>query len=326
MIWLLWPLVSTAIAQTEISDIQEFAKKLPQEKAPEVEKKAKLSPIDLNREITIDEIAASGTQLGAINAGAIALDLETNKKFSIGRFMYVRFFNLQDEQGFRYIQNKDGKIKWRILSEEIVQIKEELVLYEQPTRLTSIETNVPFHEFDKKLTIRPEFSFYAGMVQGGYMKDLFNSDSAKNGTSLQYGLHAFTDWKLPIKAGAVFHYEKATYNLGSGSQILYSSPSFGPQFKSKEFEVFEHPIRFQTQFRFGPFARASVDDANFKFNSADLLISIERPIKNHFGEFVFGLYSQTQWLSLKDQSTPVSLNPSNATNRSIGLSFSQVIE
>lgn len=326
MFWVLWFLVSSAIAQTEITDIQEFAKRIHKKPVPKTIEISERSNLDINRHYSIEEITESGTQLGAISAGAIAIDLETNKQFEVSRFMYVRFFNLQDEQGFRYIKNADGTVKWRIASEEVVQISEELSLYERPTNLTSIETNVPRHEYDKKLILRPEFSFYAGIVQGSYMKDLLNSSSAKNGTSLQYGVHAFTDWDLPIKAGAVFHYEKATYNLGNGTQVLYSSPSFGPQFKSKNFEFFDNPLRFQTQFRFGPFARANTEDVDFKFNSADLMLSIERPIKNKLGEFVLGIYSQTQWLSLKDQTTAVSINPTNGTNRSFGISFSQVIE
>jgi hypothetical protein len=35
---------------------------------------------------------------------------------------------------------------------------------------------------------------------------------------------------------------------------------------------------------------------------------------------------QSQWLNIKDQSQFVNVKPSNRTNRSIGLSFSQVFQ
>lgn len=336
MIWLLLLLSTPAFAQMDLSAIKELDEELPNYS----ENKYSDEDVLIRRQarkfrppsriILLEEIKNSGTQMGAIQPGIPVRDLKTNKNFTITKPMFIRFFNQEDEHGFKYIQNKNGTVTWRILSRYVEPIKEEIALYVPPLRYTPAPENITRAEYDKKLSLPPEVSFYAGAVQGDFMKDLFNDNKAKSGLSNQYGLHFFTQWKLPIKAGAVLHYEKASYRLDNGGQVLYQAPSIGPQFKTKEFEIFGNPIRFQTQFRFSPFARASAETTAgkiiYRFNSADLLTSIERPIKNRFGEFVLGFYFQSQWLNLKEQSRFVNVNPTNETNKSFGLSLSQVFE
>lgn len=332
MWWLVLLLTTSAYAQVDVSAIRKLDEELPtfdQYKESEED-------ININRQqrkfvppvrvIPLEEITKSGTQMGSISAGVPILNLENNKNYKITKQIFVRYFNLEDENGFKYVQNKDGTVGWRILSRFVEPIKEELSLYVPPLKYTPAPDNIVRAEYDKKLSIPPEVTFLAGLVKADFMQDLFNDSKANSGTSNQYGIHFFTQWKLPVKAGGVIHYEKASYKLSDGGQIIYSSPSLGPQFKTKDFELFSSPVRLQTQFRVSPFARASSDNVTYKFNSADFLTSIERPIKNRFGEFVLGLYYQVQWLNIKDQSGDVNLQASNKTNKSFGISFAQVFE
>lgn len=336
MLWFFLLLTSAAFAQMDLSAINELDEELPNY----TDNKQSDEEIRIQRQsrhfrppkriIGMEEIKNSGTQMGAIQAGVPVRDLVTNKNFTISKPIFARYFNQEDEHGFKYIQNKSGTVTWRILSRFVEPIKEEIALYVPPLRYTPAPDNIIRAEYDKKLNLSPEVSFYAGVVQGDFMKDLFNDNKAKSGLSNQYGLHFFTQWKLPIKAGAVVHFEKASYRLDNGGQVLYQAPSIGPQFKTKEFEFFGHPIRFQTQFRFSPFARASADTVagkvDYDFNSSDLLVSAERPIKNRFGEFVLGFYFQSQWLNLKNQTGSVNVKATNETNKSFGLSLAQVFE
>jgi len=330
--WLLPLFTTTAFAQIDVSPIKNFEEELPNfENFKQSDEEINIDRqsgkhVPPVRVIPLEEIMKSGTQMGSVLSGVPFHNLESDKNFKTSKQVFIRYYNLEDENGFKYIQNKNGTVTWRILSRFVEPIKEELSLYVPPLKYTPAPDNIVRAEYDTKLSIPPEVTFLAGIVQGDFMQDLFNDKKAKSGSTTQYGVHLFTQWKLPIKAGAVFHYEKATFNLTNGSQVIYSSPSFGPQFKTKDFEVFTHPVRFQTQFRISPFARATSDDVSYKFNSADFLSSIERPIKNSWGEFVVGLYFQAQWLNLKDQSEDVEVKASNKTNKSIGLSFSQVFQ
>lgn len=336
MVWFLLLFISPVFAQIDLDAIRALDEELPHyDELTKIDEETTFSRKDrhfrpLVKIIPIEKIKASGTQLGAINPGALLRDLSTNTNVTVAKPMYIRYFNFEDEHGFKYIQNKDGSIQWRILSRFVEPIKEELALYVPPHRYTPTPNNIIRAEYDKKLSIPPEFTFYGGLVKGDFMKDLFNDNKAVNGTSNQYGVHFFTQWKLPVKAGIVLHYENANYRLRDGGVVNYSAPSIGPQFKTREFEILGNPIRFQTQFRFSPFARAfaqnSTGQISYKFNSADLLTSIERPVKNSFGEFVWGLFFQSQWLNIKEQSNLVSVSATNETNKSFGLSFAQVFE
>lgn len=323
-------------AQLDLSVIKELDEELPnftdyKQSDEEIEIKRQNRRFrPPSRKIPLEEIKQTGTSMGALNKGAVLRNIKTNKNYRVTEQIYVKYFNLQDEHGFKYILSNDGSVVWKTRDNHVEPIKQELALYEPPLTYTPAPENIVRADYDKKLSIVPEFSFSTAFVSGDFMKDLFNDNKARSGTSNQYGIHFFTDWKLPVKAGAVLRYERASYKLSNGSKILYSSPSFGPQLKSKKFDFGGHPIRFQMQFRVSPFARAATENSAgevlFKFNSADLLVSLERPVKNRLGAFVIGVFFQNQWLNLKDQSTEVDVKASNETNKALGISLAQVFE
>jgi hypothetical protein len=335
MIWLLLLSSVGAFAQVDLTAVQRLDEKLPDYN----EQASFAEDLEIQRQnrrfyppkrpVRLERIKASGVQMGAVDAGTLIRNLEDNKNYKLTKNIFVKYFNLEDEHNFKYIQNKDGTVTWRIHSKYVEPIKEELALYEPPLRYTPAP-NIIKHEYDQKLTLRPEATFYAGLVNGAYMQDLFNDTKARKGLTNQYGAHLFTDWKLPVKAGAVVHYERSSYSLSSGGNVIYSALSFGPQFKTRDFDLFGHPVRFQTHFRVSPFARAQAEttqgNLEFEFNSADLLASLERPIANRWGDFVLGFFMQVQWLNLKNQPDNVTVNPSNEINRSFGLSFGQVFQ
>jgi hypothetical protein len=244
--------------------------------------------------------------------------------------MYVKYYGLEDENQFKYIIDKNGEVAWRVRSRYVEPIREELALYVRPVTYTPAPANLVRTAYDRKLTAPPEVSFFVGRAQGDYMSDLFEDRTARGGTSNQYGIHFFTQWNLPLKAGVVLHYERTSYNLQGGGRVLYSAPSLGPQLKTRDFDFFGKALRLQTHFRVSPFARATADtiygSGSFKFNSTDVLASVEHPVKNRLGEFVFGLYFQSQWLNLRDQQMPVDVRASNQTNKSWGLSLAQVFQ
>jgi hypothetical protein len=335
--WWLALLSLSALAQDniDVSAINLFDDKLPNprfikndptEVATEFKKRKFNSP---HRTVNLSEIEKSEKEYGAIISGVNMIRIEDNKPFKVTGPIYTQFYRREDEHGFRYLINKDGTTTYKIDGEYVESIKQEMALYEQPLRYTPAPKNISRAEYDKKLSILPEATFYAGYVQSDYMKDLFNDNKAGTGYSTQYGAQISTKWKVPLKVGASIHYESAHYYLSKG-QINYSSLSFGPQFKTKNFELLGYEVRLQTQFRVSPFATATAQtqtgDTTFKFNSADLLTSIEHPIKNYFGEFVVGFFFQSQWLNIKNQTQVVRINSSNQTNKSFGLSIAQVFD
>ena len=282
------------------------------------------------KSIKLKTILASGTEHGHVKAGQYLIRIHDNQAIEVNESFFGKFYKLQDDQGFKYVQSNDGSCVYKLKAEFVNNVEQELALYVPPLKYTPAPTNIIRSDFDKKLKVLPEVTLLLGMVQGNYMKDLFNDNKAASGLTNQYGVHFATGWELPVKAGLVLHYEKSTYKLRGGGNIIYSSVSFGPQFKSKDFELWGETFRLQTQFRISPFARAAAQttqgNVDFKFNSADFLLAAEHPIKNGLGEFVLGLFFQTQWLNIKQQPEIVSINATNETNKSLGLSIAQVFE
>lgn len=281
------------------------------------------------RPVPFEDIKISGHDYGSLRNGTVIRRIDNNKNQTIYKQMFVKNYRQEDEHGFKYLLNKDGTVTYKVYSERVEPIKEELVLHEPPANYTPAPYIVKTF-YDEKLSLPPEFTFYAGSVRGDFIKDLFNDPKAGSGSSTQYGLHFSTKWNLPIKAGGVIHYERSNYSLQGGGKVIYTSPSIGPQFKTKDFDWFVIPFRLQAQFRVSPFARATAETINgpgtFKFNSADFLASIEVPFKNRWGEFVLGGYLQNQWLNIKDQKTLVDVKATNKTNKSFGISLAQVFE
>jgi hypothetical protein len=285
------------------------------------------SPVVHVEEKTIEE---SGFGYGVILAGKTLIRISDDKAFKITEDLTTRYKMQEDELGFKHLVDKNKNIFYKTDSVNIISINPELVLYEPPHRYTPAPVQISRAEYDFRLKLRPEVSFYAGTVQGNYMADLFNDQTAASGYTTQYGLHYFTQWKLPILVGGVVHFEKSFYKLKGDGSVNYSALSFGPQFKTKNFDFLGLTLRLQTQFRVSPFANATADSNTgheaYKFNSGDFLTSIEHPFENSWGEFVVGFFYQAQWLNLKSQTKNVSVSPSNEINKSFGLSFAQVFQ
>ena len=282
------------------------------------------------QEVPLEQIRESGLANAYLKEGTTLYRISDNKAFRISKGIYLKVFKLEDEQNFRYLRAEDRSMKYRVLSQNVYSIDQELALYEPPTRYTPAPKNIVRTEYDKKLKLVPEFAVYAGVVQGRFIRDLFNDPKARTGNTNQYGLHYFTDWNLPVKVGGAVHYERTSYHLDRDGLVFYESLSIGPQFRTQDFDLFETNWRLTTQIRVSPFAHlrgeTSRGNVNFKFNSTDLMTTAEHPWNNRWGQFVIGAFHQAQWLNFKDQPEVVAVRASNQTNQSFGLFLSQVFQ
>lgn len=335
MWWILLSFSAFAQEELDLSAIKKIEEKLPSTRYFQdepVTKKLLRKPRHQHpfQKVRMGQIIESGTEYGHVKAGKFLVRLEDNQKIEVAEEFYGKFFRMQDEYGYKYLQSNDGKCLFKLRSEFFTSVNPELELYEPPLKYTPAPTNIIRADYDKDLTFSPEASISGGYVIGSYMKDLFNDENAGLGLTSQYSFEATTKWKHPIKPGMVFSYEKSFYNLKGNGRVIYTSPSFGPVFKSKDFYIATYAVRIHTQFRVSPYAKAFAQtvngDVTFDFNSADLFIKAEHPMKNLFGEFLLGIYFQSQWLNIKDQPEIISVSPSNQTNKSFGFSLAQVFE
>jgi hypothetical protein len=336
MLWLFFSLSALANEELELNAVRKLEESIKAQDHLEVETEEFEEKVQSNRykspnpTVKFRTILESGIEHGHIKSGSVLIRLKDNKSFELTEPFYGKFYRLQDEFGFKYVQSNNGKCEYKIKSQVFNSIEPQLDLYVSPKKYTPAPKAISRADYDTQFKLKPDLSILSGIVQGQYMRDLFNDNKASTGLSTQYGIGFFADWKIPIKGGFAVHYEKTNYSLKGNGKVTYSSISFGPQFKTKEFSLANYPIHFLTQFRFGPFSRANAETVNgnvdFKFNSADFLVSAQHPIENRLGKFCLGVFFQSQWLNIKDQKEIVSLNTSNQTNKSFGLSFTQVFE
>ncbi len=331
----LLPFFAFAQEELDLSAIQNLEDILPDNDIPrdayrnvEYEKKNRdfRPPV---RIIPLQEILESGAKEAFIKAGTVIYRISDNKAMRVSKDMYLRVFQLEDELGFRYFENKDGSMTYKASDKYVEPITEEISLYEPPSRFFTAKTMVR-SEYDKKLKLVPEGAVYAGFVQSRYMRDLFNDPKARTGSTNQYAFHLFTKWDLPFKVGGSVHYERSSYHLTGGGLIFYEAMSIGPQFRTSDFNLFETFWRITTQIRVSPFAKLRGETVNgnvaFKFNSTDVMSTFEHPFDNRWGQFVLGAFHQIQWLNMKDQPEIISVRANNQTNQSFGLFVSQVFQ
>ncbi len=334
--FLILPILSWAQSDIDLSAIQDLEAILPDHdirqdayRNIEFERKNRdfIPPV---RKVEFSEIVQSGTTPAFLKKGTTIYRVEDSKPVITSKDIYLRMFKVADEHEFHYLQNNDKSCTYRVHADRVTPIAETIFLYEPPIKYSPADPNMVRTEYDKKLHLVPEAAVYVGLVQGSYIHDLFNDKKARTGNTNQYGLHYFTDWKLPMKVGASAHFERSSYELSNGGLAYYEAFSFGPQFRTKDFDLFETNWRLTTQIRVSPFAKLRSEttngDIDFKFNSTDLMTSAEHPWGNRWGQFVIGGFHQLQWLNMKDQPRNVSVRSSNQTNQSFGLFLSQVFQ
>src|SRR5690606_4864302 len=103
---------SVAFAQIDVTPIRKFEEELPNfESFKESDEEINIQRRDGKytppvRIISLDEIKSSGTQMGSVLTGVPFHNLENDKNYKTTKQVFIRYFNLEDENGFKYIQNK----------------------------------------------------------------------------------------------------------------------------------------------------------------------------------------------------------------------------
>lgn len=276
--------------------------------------------------VGLEEILSSPEELGVVKAGTYIYHLDNSKKLLLDKDIYIRFHRQPDEQGFKYLVSKNGDIKYKVETLYIFSIAQETVMYEPPHSYTPAPERKRVF-WDEKLSTKFELGVAASVVRANFLKDLLNLDNTPEGRMNHFGLNYLADWDWPVKIGLGVYYQKASFDT-DGETTNFSSVSFGPIFKSKNFYPGNIPLRLQAQIRYSPFAKMDVSTSNgstgFDFNTTDLLAGVEFPFQNNWGEFVVSLFTHYQWLNLKNQDEIVNIESSSKPNQAIGLGISQV--
>lgn len=276
--------------------------------------------------VGLEEILSSPEELGVIKSGSFIYLIEDSKKVYLDKDIFIRFHRQPDEQGFKYLISKNGDISYKVETKDIHSIAQETALYEPPHSYTKAPEIKRIH-WDEKLNSKIEISFALSSVEAHYIGDLLNLESTPSGQMTHLGLSYLADWDWPIKVGIGAYYQEAKYDT-DGQTTSFRSLSFGPTFKTKNFNPFNIEVRLFTQMRYSPMAKVDAQlsrgSTSFDFNTTDFLAGLEFPLKNRWGEFVVSAFTHYQWMNLKNQEEIVNIESSNKPNQAFGLGFSQV--
>lgn len=276
--------------------------------------------------VGLEEILSSPEELGVVKAGSHIYQIEDSQKLFLDKDIFIRFHRKPDEQGFKYLVNKNGDIKYKVETKDIHSVAQETTLYEPPHSYSEAP-ELKQIVWDQKLNSKFEIGAALSSVKGHYLADLLNLESAPTGQMTQLGVAYHADWEWPVKVGLGAYYQEAKFKTDGGTSS-YRAFSLGPIFKSQNFYPMEVAVRVFTQIRYSPVGRmdaqVSRGATSFDFNATDFFLGLEFPMKNRWGEFVTSVFTHYQWLSLKNQDEIVMIESSNKANQAIGLGFSQV--
>lgn len=316
----------------DLSAIKELEQKLPKFKQSEIDQteqnfRAQNRRYQPSRKIvTFEEIKKSPLLEGSLNSGVPVVELETNTAYNLPRAIYVKYHRLPDEFGNLYLVTNDFKVTHKVSSDYLSPVEIDLAMNPKP-RYFSEAPVLKLREVDTLLKLDHEVFAQLGFNQGSYFKDL-SGRAMSSGDTILAGYQFITNWKLSLKLGAHLKYEKSSFLAKDGTTMTYTSPTIGVTLRTRNFNLEEIPVRFQTMFGLSPFSRlvvlASDKSSEFKFNSFDINNSLQFPLENFWGEWSLGIFHQAQWLNIKSQSDEASLKATNRINTSFGLSLSQV--
>jgi len=275
-----------------------------------------------------NKITSSGISRSSIKVGAPIIRIKDYKRLSVSKEIVAYHYNLEDENGFKYIISKDQSVKFKIDSKYLQNIKRELDLYVPPSTYSEYNRELEKVYYDEKLNFNFEANVYAGYVQGNFFKDLLNESKSVSGQLTQINVGTHLNWKYVIKPGFVLNYDKTLYYFSEEGKGTYQSLSLGPQFKTQNLKFKTVDYLLQIQFRISPFSKLIVSSdsgiQNFSFNSSEVAFSLEFPSQNFLGEFSWGFFLNSQWLNLKNQTEGVNIRASNKSNLGSGLKLGQV--
>ena len=175
-------------------------------------------------------------------------------------------------------------------------------------------------------TYYPEIIFSTGLTQANFTEDLLEDNRSKTTLYTRYGAAGFIDFKQKIKTGLTVQYERSLHYLKSHYRAQFSSLSIGPILRSKKFNQDHFPWQISTQMRWAPSSKLTTDrepSDKYTMNIMAFQISIEHPVKNDWGEMIWGVGFQRQWINLRRQDSYVRLNSRSTNNDQFGLTLSQ---
>ncbi len=275
---------------------------------------------------TINDIVRSPVVQKAVRYRGRLQDLRS-EEFAISlERKIVNTYSLADEQGYFYILGKDNLPSHRVHMNEVVDIKADVAMYEEPRQYTPVIIKQNVSPYDRVLRWQPELSLLVGRSSSDWTADLLDDTQALHTTGIHVAGRWMADFNQKFWLGAVVQFEGAQYNLRAGD-ASYRNYSFGMIARTPDYNWGGFPWRVSGEFLYGPIGvlslRTDGQTRDIYLRTSSTVLSWEKIEKNALGQWAWGLSWQRDWPKLRNQQDYVRLDSASSTNDMVGLHLTQ---
>ena len=278
----------------------------------------------------LKEIKASPLFTGRVLRGSKLFNLKTGKTELVTEDINVRAKTVGDNAGYIYLQNDQGELSHKTLSQNVSNIEEVVRMHEPPLRFNPLKPRPPAKVYDDELRLFSETNLHLGLTSPRFTKDLVNDNTGGPAAAVRYELQTYSPFSLPFEVGANAVYETINGDLGNGESYSLRSLSLGPLVKTPFFFLYGHKLKGTFGLRTSLFARAEEKRANenarYRLAQTSFQIGIQKEYDLEWGAFILGANVQRQWSKASTDSLSADLDSGLASDDSFYISFGHKLE
>lgn len=271
--------------------------------------------------INLKQIAKSKTFLAFIKRGVKLVNIYTGDIKYLPKDLTARLHTLTDNDGFKYLKNRNGTLSFKVLSNKVVKIKDIATLYIPPKEFKPVVNKIDLKYDDDNLLLETNYKTSLGLSSSRFAQNL----TKKNQTSAinaKFSIETLVDMTIPYQAGISFSIENM-YGSSSSNKYQFRTIQLGPIFKTKRNKNgYSYYLNANTSV-FSEFINTEgQSEAKYKITDRNLNIGFEKIYKTHFfGKVLLGLNYQRKWIIGTKQNSFLELNNFSEIEDSITLHF-----
>ncbi len=264
--------------------------------------------------VNLAEVKRSKLEPVFIPKNSELIKIETNEAFYTTQDINAKAYIQPDHQSYRYVTDKNKKIRYKVLISELSDVREVTKLYEPPQPFKRLKKKIKKQKYDKKFHY-----FLSAKLQSGLTTTSSISNFIKNSNSiaplLRAEVFALTDFNLAIQTGLTFQYETIR-----GSNFTTQTLSLGPDFKFRDL-IGSYDFHLQTRISLLSNLQGSSKDLeqSLSLSETALVLGLEKDYKY----FTFGLNIQRKWITPNVDKSIISFSLDGETDNSFALYISR---
>lgn len=269
-----------------------------------------------------EDILKSGTYVGTVKRHAILVNVNDNSTQYIPKNIAVKAYRLKDQNGYRYLENRDGTITFKIQASEISNIAETVKMHEKPFEFVREVKEEKIKFYDDHLDSFIQYNFHAALSEPEYTKDLVNDESGNYALISRHELAAYARWEFPFQAGVTASYESFDMRLDNQGKARGSFIAMGPAIKTHKLPFINTELHYFMNYQVGILStlreNRQTGSTDYQFNQNSFLIGVEQQKDTSFGKFIYGFTFQRRWLKSKNTQYKLDLDTDSAQDDSFG--------